>query len=411
MSDPLSNRERLRGLARHTKSRILNRLRRTTDRHMGAAPRGRPFLDYRRELSGAPAGRALLSYLAEPFHHQPDYSGKQDYSNWMMSLEIANALNRIGFVVDVINYDDYDVIPTRGYDVFIGMAANFSRLLPLMRAQTRTVYWATRPDPASEMEAIRQRQLKLFQRRRKWVPIPEALLPLLESADYHRADALILIGNSDVRSTFRTPSNRVYCVDNPAIEFSSSDTGVRDLSQARSHFLFLSSWLLVRKGLDLALEVFAERPDLQLWICGPVDSEPQLMRAYRQELFHTPNIHPLGWVGMQSAEFAEVTKRCAYLVFPSCAEGMSGSVINGMARGLVPICTAETGVDLDDFGLPVTDPSPQGLGEVIDLAASLPIEELQRRGEAARSAAARRYTVGNFRQQIQSALEKSIERR
>lgn len=406
LSDPLAPSVRLRAALRRAASRAFG-LVRPRRRSQGGAPGSRAFLDYRRELRGEARGRALLSYLVEPFHHSPDVSSRQDYSNWMMSLEIANALNTLGFAVDVINYDDYRFLPDADYDVFMGMAANFSRLLPLMPEKTQTIYWATRPDPAVELEAIRQRQLAVYRRRHQWIATPGWLLPLLESADYHRADALLLIGNEKIRSTFRTSTPNVFCVDNPALPF--SQTGPpRDLSQARQNFLFLSSWLLLRKGLDLVLEAFAARPHLNLWICGPVDSEPDFLTTYRQELFHTPNIHALGWVSMQSEQFAELTRRCGYLVFPSCAEGMSGSVINGMAQGLVPICTPETGVDLDDFGLLLTDASPSGLGELLDRAALMPEDELRRRGEAARAAAAGRYTIANFRAQVQNALSRSV---
>lgn len=408
LSDPLLASARLRRAVRSASSRVINRLRPRVAGDSGAN-RNRPILDYRRELNQAPIGRALLSYLAEPFHHPPEYSRGRDYSNWMMALEIANALNRLGYVVDVINYDDYEFQPTAQYDVFAGMAANFSRLLPLLPASVKAVYWATRPDPAFELEAIRQRQLALYQRRHQWLPIPDAIMPLLESADYHRADALILIGNDRIRASFRTATSHVYCVDNPALPLAPV-TQARDWSSARKHFLFLASWLLVRKGLDVVLEAFAARPGIDVWICGPVDSEPAFLKTYRQELFYTPNIHTVGWVEMSSPAFTQVASRCGFLVFPSCAEGMSGSVINGMASGLIPICTPETGVDLDDFGIPITDPSPNALRALLDEAASLPVAELQRRGEAARTAATRRYTIANFREQIEGALRNALPR-
>jgi hypothetical protein len=407
LQDPLLASARLRDAVRRTSSRVLGAIGRrlpTAPAHVSSRA---PVLDYRAELTGAPVGRALLSYLAEPFHHPPDYSLRQDYSNWTMSLELANALNRLGFAVDIINYDDYGFRPTESYAVFMGMAANFSRLLPMMSKTTRTVYWATRPDAAFEMEAIRQRQLALYVRRKQWIPATDALMPLLESADYHRADALLLIGNDTIRSTFRTPSPHVYCIDNPALSFP-ADRPPRDLSEARRNFLFLSSWLLIRKGLDVVLETFAARPHLDLWICGPVDAEPAFLHAYRQELFYTANIHPFGWVAMQSPTFLEISRRCGYLVFPSCAEGMSGSVLNGMANGLVPICTLETGVDLGAFGLPVLDSSPAGLGAVIDRAAAIPPTEFRERSDAAQAETARRYTVANFRSQVEVALRRSI---
>lgn len=381
-------------------------------RRQKAQPPPRPRVrDYSQELSGERRGVALLCYLDEPFRHGVEHALRHSYSNWMMSIEIANALNRLGYAVDVVNYDDYTFVPERAYDLFVGMTANFARLRRLIPESAAVVYWATRAESAFEMEAIRQRQVALFQRRRVWVPTPSVIEPLLESADYFNADGLLIIGNAWTQSTFRMPGKPVHCVDNPALPVAEISRTAADLRDGPRNFLFLSSWLLVRKGLDLVLEAFAARPHLQLWVCGPVDTEPEFARAYRQELFHTPNIHSLGWVDVHGDGFRELVTRCGFIVSPSAIEGMSGAVLTGMSQGLVPLCTREAGVDLDDFGMLITSGDAQGVGQAIDAAAAMPIEEWSRRSAAARQAICQRYTIARFRDRIASTLEDCLARR
>lgn len=378
----------------------------------GSKPSGgriEPFLDYRGELDGEPRGRALLVYLAQPFHVGAASARQHDYSNWIMSLELANALNRLGFSVDIVDWTDLAFTPSRDYDVFIGMTGNFSRLLPMMGPQTRIIYWATRPEASAELESIRQRQIAAQRRRGRMLHVTDAILPLLESADFHRAHAVLLIGNQTTRRSFSIASLPVHCINNPALPFDHQTATGRDFGEARRHFLFLSSWLLLRKGLDLVLEAFAATPDLHLWICAPVDSEPDFLEEYRAELFHTRNIHTLGWTAMQSREFDEVCRQCAFLVFPSCAEGMSGSVINGMSRGLVPVCTEEAGVDVAGFGFTLANATPDALRELVMRAAQTEPGRLAEMSRLATGTAASEHSVTHFRTQVEGALRETLQ--
>ncbi len=408
LPDPLSLPKRLRSFGRNALRALRSFLPRRNPKVAQTLATTAPFLDYRAELQGAEKGRALLSYLSRPFHATPDEARTQDYSNWLMAVELANALNRLGYAVDVIDYTDLTFVPTRKYEVFVGMTANFTRLLPFLQG-SRTIYWATRPEASVELESIRQRQAALEQRRGCSIPIPSLILPLLESPDYHRADGLLLIGNKVTERSFVAAPKQVFCIDNPALPINGENVSPRNYLEAHRHFFFLSSWLLLRKGLDLVLETFASHPDLHLWIAGPVETEHPFLENYRTELFHTPNIHTLGWLPMKSPAFAELCSMCGFIVFPSCAEGMSGSVINGMTQGLIPICTPEAGVDMDDFGFTLAQATPLALGKLVTRASQTPLAQLEERSAKARHTAVQRYTVQNFRGSVESALRTVLQ--
>lgn len=66
---------------------------------------------------------------------------------------------------------------------------------------------------------------------------------------------------------------------------------------------------MVHKGLDIVLEAFIQMPEYQLTIIGPVLEEPQFVDLYRKELFHTRNIHFVGWVDNVDEEFGKILKQ------------------------------------------------------------------------------------------------------
>ena len=92
----------------------------------------------------------------------------------------------------------------------------------------------------------------------------------------------------------------------------------KDFEACRKRFLWLGSGGLVRKGLDLVLDAFAEMPEYDLTVCGPIQRERDFEKAYYKELYQTPNIHTVGWVDIASPEFIEITNNCIGLIYPSC---------------------------------------------------------------------------------------------
>jgi glycosyltransferase involved in cell wall biosynthesis len=411
LQDPFTSTRRIRrvlGLLRFKLRQVFLRRVSKANLSISSTP---PFFGYQAFLTDSPKGNALLAYLAFPFHAGREKAVAQDYSNSVMALELADALNRLGYVVDIVDYTDLTFKPSKEYAIFVGMTTNFTRLLPFFPDSTVKIYWATRPDPAFEMESTRQRQAAYFLRHQRWPSQPPEISRFYESADYWRADGLFVLGSEFIKNTFRNAPGKVHRINNPVLShLVVQQPRKRDFSTARNHFLFMCSWQLLRKGLDLVIEAFAKCPELHLHICGPVESEPDFMLMYRKELFHTPNIHVYGWLSMQSPAFEELSSLCGFLVFPSCAEGMAGSVINTMATGLIPIATRESGVDLAGFGVEIEVPTPDGVVAVARHAAQLSVQDLAQRSSAAIQTVLNLHTVDHFRQTVTRALLDCVEK-
>lgn len=94
---------------------------------------------------------------------------------------------------------------------------------------------------------------------------------------------------------------------------------------------------MVYKSLDLALEAFAQMPEYQFTVCGPVKGEEDFEKFYYKELYETPNIKTLGWMNIDMPDFKKVLDNNLGVIYPSCSEGGGGSVITCLHAGLIPI--------------------------------------------------------------------------
>jgi glycosyltransferase involved in cell wall biosynthesis len=145
----------------------------------------------------------------------------------------------------------------------------------------------------------------------------------------------------------------------------------RDFETARRRFLWVGSYGMVHKGLDLVLDAFARLPHLELSVGGRPEKEQDFFALYRRELQTLPNIRFLGWLDMGTPEFLEVARTHAGIIYPSSAEGGAGSVIHAMHAGMVPIVTEAASIDTGDFGVCVSQATVEGVCEAVSHFASL----------------------------------------
>lgn len=365
-----------------------------------------PILGYDRGAPGLLPKRALLTYVAFPFYQSPAELEHASHSNGAQALEIANALNRLGYVVDVVDWQDKTFVPTAAYDAFVGMYENFVRLLPYLSPTTRKIFFATRCHPAYETTADAARETKLEQRR--GVRFGAAKL-LREIEPEGLVDAVIAIGNDFVQSTFRERGLQVWGIHNPNVPTAAPDLKHKDFDTARRNFLWLGGNGLVHKGLDLVLEAFADLVQ-ELWVCGELQApaESEFVQCYRRELFHTPTIHSMGWVDIHSAQFRQVTDQCAFVILLSASDAMPTSVLVAMGQGLIPIVSREVGFDTADFGFTIDAGDILEIRRCVDEISQMPLAQCRAMSARAYAAATTRYTYAAFGARIEQILEETL---
>ena len=158
--------------------------------------------------------------------------------------------------------------------------------------------------------------------------------------------AFFYIGNSyNIHSYRKFKLPPVYYMRNNGYKFNI----VNSSNKSKSAFVFFASSGQVHKGLDLLLEIFSQKDfPCELFICSCVLSEKDFCRCYYKELFHTPNIHTIGFVDVGGEDFWNAVEKCSYVIMPSCSEGIAGSVLICMSAGIIPIVSKECGLEDDE---------------------------------------------------------------
>jgi glycosyltransferase involved in cell wall biosynthesis len=347
--------------------------------------------------------RALITYVACPLYQSPDDLKRAAHSNFSQSVEIARAFNRLGYIVDVVDLRDHVFIPSVHYDVLFGMDYNFERLASYLDKKTKKIYYGTGADWAYENAAEQARSEMLIARR----GIQLSPRHLKEHKWAELADSVIVIGNQVTLDTYQQRNPRLYVIDNSVLsKISLPDLDHKDFGLARQNFLWMGNTGLLRRGLDMVLDAFVHLHDVNLWVCGPLEREAEsaFVRAYRHELFHVPNIHPLGWIDVYSKTFQELTDMCAFVIYASCTEGMSGSVLNCMARGLIPLISRDVGIDTDGIGVTFAQDSVDVIQQVVRDMVALSPDVLRRIAQEVYWQACTRYSLESFSQNIERIL-------
>jgi glycosyltransferase involved in cell wall biosynthesis len=222
------------------------------------------------------------------------------------------------------------------------------------------------------------------------------------------ADHVVVLGNEFTRQTFLFGGKPVTRVPiSSAYEFPWPER--RDFELARKRFLWVGSYGMVHKGLDLALDAFAEMPDLELTVCGRPEKEDDFHRLYGTLLLKTPNIRLHGWLDMASPDFLEIARTHAAVIYPSSAEGGAGSVIHCMHAGILPICTTEASIDLQDFGIPVESATVAAVKKSCRSVADMPAGEVEARARRAYEHVRAVHTRERFRENYRAFAERITE--
>lgn len=293
--------------------------------------------------------RALLSYLTDRFAiPRSDPRFLQHIVIWHCQ-EIVRILNRMGYSVDVVSYDDRTFVPRKQYDLFIGhMGLNFERIAQALPLGTKKIYLSNTNywDFHNKQELARFAALN----ERRGVDLPliyDRFLHYPEEGALCSADGIVGFGNAFTRATFRDFSP-VINVNNVALADDHFERSNKNYESGRNQFLFYSGPGNIHKGLDLLLEAFMKLDDQHLWICTQL--QEQFEAVYRIALRHRPNIHLIGLIRPRSTTFYDLVNKCNFAILPSCSDAASQSIVECMNQGLIPVISRECTLNVDGFG-------------------------------------------------------------
>ena len=327
---------------------------------------------------------ALLVYILLPFVVKDIVPG---HTNQVEAKMIAETLSEKGYNVDLINTRHIGEVDVEKYDLIIGEGKVFEKLCRNSSKDTQTIYYLTRSSSyfsnIAELKRIRD-----FEKRNHFKPRFERFASdLLDIPLLTEMDAAICLGNEHTASTYEGMFKKVYPLN--VTGFSNYQLPYIKKTRAGNNFLWYGGAGPIHKGLDLCIEAFRNLPDLKLHIVGELTEE--LYNFYKNDIEQSENIFYYGFLRKDSELFLQVCEACDYCLSPSCSEGQSTAVVTAMYSGIIPVCTKETGIDVEKAGgFIIDDIEINALSRLIRKLSEMDVTELELRQKKVYE-----YTVSN----------------
>lgn len=349
------------------------------------------------------AKRAFVSYLTSPFSQDTRFESMVAHQNGRESLELASVLSDLGYRSTVVAYDKPCELPEKPQDLVFGFYEPFRKVAEANPGALK-VFYGTGTYWRFQNDKVLQRTAELNARRGSRLPLKR----LVEDSDtaLGLADAIMQIGSASTISTYPAALQpKVRLIRQSSCEILYGSVLDKDYEQGRKRFLWFGSAGAVLKGLDLVLETFARCPSLELHVVGAPESE--FVREFRRELFGTKNITFWGWLPLSSHRLLETAKRCAFVILPSAAEGVPGSVLNMMRLGLVPVVSDIAACDcMRDYGfvVPTECLTLSGIQGLVECAAATSAFELRARARSGQAFVMDNFSISTFRHDVMRVL-------
>lgn len=342
------------------------------------------------------SNNALLSYLIYPFLAPLE----NIHSNHQECFAIAESLKELGYNVDVMNWDNESYLPKKKYHLVIDNHDNLFRLSNYFINDTLRVFHATNAHWLYQNAIEYGRHQEFFEKTGISIA-PPRIIPRGDSAAY--CDVITMFGNSFTTNTYKAFREKVRYL--PMSVTAKPASYERTVLTARKHFIWLNSHGALLKGLDVVLEAFMECPDLILSVCGNLEKDHEFFDALSERLSNAINIRLLGWVDIDSLEFEQLASSAAWVVSASFSEGGGGSILNCMAKGLVPIISRSSSITLPaDCGFYLSQNEPTALREIIKKASELPTGEIETMSRNACEFIRSNHMLGNFKSKFKELI-------
>lgn len=348
--------------------------------------------------------KVLICYLLDWFVGDK-HIGHSNVAEAYFSAEIFSEL---GYNVDVINYEHAESRPREffsNYDAVYGKTP----LQAVFSGPNVITYSGGVPFKNLNKEALKRGYD--FYKASSQSPLKS----LCENTYSHLVfNKNIFLGNSYTKKQFVLDGledvQKLYNLNGFYFDIYDLDIQNKDFSTARNHFLWWGSRGAIHKGLDIAIEVFKNRPDLTLHICGFRENEHEFFNYYNDELTNKlPNIINHDFVDMQSDEFKELMNTCCAVVSPSLSEGGAIGIINVMANGgMIPITSLTSGLDVGHYGFMFDKIDVQTVSSFVDNFNKLSTDEIKELSLKVKNETRNIYSIENYKSNLKLILNKLL---
>lgn len=332
----------------------------------------------------------LISYITSPFKRNKI---RHSHSNHQEVLDIADTFSSLKYNVDVCDYTLQRPINYNKYDIIFGFGDPFDTSFYHENRALKILFY-TGAHAIYQNNAELERILKIRKRKGVFI-LPRRVIRYAWSASTVLSDYIISIGNAWTVSTLKQNyKGTIFPINVSAFNFFPQEELQRDWNLAKNNYLWIGSSGLVHKGLDLCIESLSNSK-FNLHICGPMEDD--FSEMYYKELYSSNNIFYHGFVDISSDKFKSIIKDCGFILYPSCSEGQSGSVITAMFTGLIPIVSRQTGVSCEKFGFYIDTLDVKTIYNICNYVSSLSFEDYQRKSLMSYEYCKRNHTKNIFK--------------
>ena len=310
-------------------------------------------------------GRVLLIYITLPFKN----SNINSHANIQEARVIADVLSDLGFIVDVMDYRNNHYVEVDQYDLIMGFGDFFESLF-FQECRAFKIHYATGA-PISIHNFAEVRRIKnLADANIKVNPV--RVIDRSWPASELLSDAIISVTDGWASDMYKQNHKMVYSV--PITYLQPQKNYSFDISiKNKNNFIWFGGFGGVHKGLDLCLDVFKNKKELTLHVCGlNVDKEADFINQYK-DLLSLENVYWHGRLDIDKA--VGIIDLCQFTILPSCSEGCATSVLTCMARGCIPVVTEQAGIEFPNR-ITIKDLSVQSVNSAVDIAQSMSNVEL-----------------------------------
>lgn len=318
--------------------------------------------------------RVLISYVTSPFRYH-----NNSHSNNYEVTAAAKIFDELGYVVDVFHYES-KMPDLKKYNVIYGFGDVFQKYFESGMNRKKTILYATGMHVCFQNTVTLKRVKDIYEKKGVWLANSARFVEKTWTHQTTLVDGIIAVGNECCADTYRNNyDGKIFSLPAPFFKtVDPLDILFHRGSEANNSYLWFGNNGLVHKGLDLCLEYFRTRPDLNLHVCGNIKSELLFEQTYKTELYELPNIHLYGFINLDSFEFKEVLKKCSFVIFPSCSEGGGVSVLTAIGNGaLIPLITKETSVSTG-YEIVISDLTINAIQKAVENSQKLTTEEISK---------------------------------
>ena len=346
--------------------------------------------------------KCLICYKTTGFYF--DIDSKRSHTLLFEIHKIISVFAQLGYTVDIIDplaVNGIKLIKEKKYDVIFGFGEVFYQMTNLQQ-DAISIYYFTENYPYLSFRAERERIDYFYERHHRRAKIVRSGKFYKQIHLSKKYNGVIVLGESE---PFLTQYPKIYSIFPTGLINSNFIYSNKNHEETRKHFLWFGTNAVIHKGLDLLVDIFSQRDDVVLHICGTTKRADNYLRIPKKA-----NIILYGKIDVNGETFLKLIETCSYTIFPSCSEGFATSITTCMLHGLIPIVYRSTGFNrLKNNALFLDDYKIEYINEKITEYSEISTENLNIYSKSIFDFARQNFVISKFNENFREIVTEILE--